>query len=74
MKNFFKKLLSADSSESSKRFAAFLSLIAVIIMAFLATFNKNWITPEFMYDALCLIAGGGLTLTVIEKIFNKNGK
>lgn len=74
MKNFFKKLLSADSPESSKRFAAFLSLIAVIIMAFLATFNKNWITPEFMYDALCLIAGGGLTLTVIEKIFNRNGK
>jgi hypothetical protein len=74
MKNFFKKLLSADSPESSKRFAAFLSLIAVIIMAFLATFNKNWITPEFMFDALCLIAGGGLTLTVIEKIFNRNGK
>jgi hypothetical protein len=27
-----------------------------------------------MFDALCLIAGGGLGLTVIEKIFNKNGK
>jgi hypothetical protein len=74
MKNFFKKLLSADSPESSKRFAAFVSLFSVITMAFIATFNKNWITPEFMFDALCLIAGGGLTLTVIEKIFNRNGK
>jgi hypothetical protein len=26
-----------------------------------------------MYDALCLIAGGGLGLTVIEKIFSKKG-
>jgi hypothetical protein len=50
------------------------SLFSVITMAFIATFNKNWITPEFMFDALCLIAGGGLTLTVIEKIFNRNGK
>jgi hypothetical protein len=74
MKDFFKKLLSADSPESSKRFASFLALFSVIIMAFIATFNSSWVTPEFMFDALCLIAGGGLTLTVIEKIFNKNGK
>ncbi len=74
MINFIKNILSADSPESSKRFASFVTLFSVIIMAFLATFNKNWITPEFMYDALCLIAGGGLTLTVIEKIFNRNGK
>ena len=74
MIKFIKNILSAESPESSKRLAAFLSLVAVIIMAFLATFNKNWVTPEFMFDALCLIAGGGLTLTVIEKIFNKNGK
>ena len=71
MIKFIKNILSSESPESSKRLAAFLSLVAVIIMAFLATFNKNWITPEFMFDALCLIAGGGLGLTVIEKIFDK---
>jgi hypothetical protein len=74
MINFIKKILSADSPESSKRLASFLALFSVIIMAFIATFNSSWVTPEFMFDALCLIAGGGLTLTVIEKIFNKNGK
>ena len=73
MKDFFKKVLSADSPESSKRFAAFISLFAVIILAFIGTFNKNWLTPDYMYNSLCLIAGGGLTLTVFEKIFNKNG-
>lgn len=33
--------------------------------------SSDKITPEFMYDALALIAGGGLGLTVIEKIFVK---
>jgi len=32
------------------------------------------VTPEFMFDALALIAGGGLGLTVIEKIFTKKEK
>jgi hypothetical protein len=36
-----------------------------------ATFKaKDFVTPEFMYDSLALIAGGGLGLTVIEKIFS----
>jgi hypothetical protein len=42
-----------------------------------ATFKaKDFVTPEFMYDSLALIAGGGLGLTVIEKIFaaKKTGK
>ena len=73
MKDFFKNVLSSNSPESSKRVAAFISLVAVIILAFIGTFNKDCQTPEYMYNSLCLIAGGGLTLTVFEKIFNKNG-
>ena len=48
------------------------TLFNIIILAYVATFrNDDHITPEFMFDALCLIAGGGLGLTVIEKIFDK---
>lgn len=44
-------------------------------MAYISTFtSSDNITPEFMYDALALIAGGGLGLTVIEKIFTKREK
>lgn len=72
MKEFFKKLLSTETPESSKRFAALISLFSIIVLAFLAAFKDDkWITPEFMYDSLALIVGGGLGLTVIEKIFSK---
>lgn len=74
MKEFFKKLLSTDTPESSKRFASLVSLFTIILITFAATFkNENWVTPEFMFDALALIVGGGLGLTVIEKIFTKKG-
>ena len=42
-------------------------------MAWVATFAAiGHVTPEFMFDALAAVAGGGLGLTVLEKIFNKN--
>ena len=65
--------MSSKSGTSSKRFAALFTLLNVIILAYIATFRSQEGTPEYMYDALCLIAGGGLGLTVIEKIFSKNG-
>ena len=72
MKQFFKDLFSGTSETSSKRFAALISLFSIIIMSFIATFKDDkCITPEFMFDGLALIAGGGLGLTVIEKIFTK---
>lgn len=72
MKKFISELLSSKSGTSSKRFAALFTLMNVIILAYIATFRSVEGTPEYMYDALCLIAGGGLGLTVIEKIFSKN--
>jgi fructose 1,6-bisphosphatase len=72
MKNFFIKMFSSGGEVSSKRFSAFFTLFNIIILAYIATFmSEDKTTPEFMYDALALIAGGGLGLTVIEKIFAK---
>lgn len=69
MKKFFKDLLSSTSDTSSKRFASLLALFVVISLAYIATYkNKEHITPEFMFDAIALIAGGGLGLTVIENV------
>lgn len=74
MKSFFTKLISSNTEESSKRFVSVVAFFCVVILSFIATFSKDYICPEFMFDALCLIAGGGLGLTVIEKIFEKNKK
>lgn len=72
MRDFMKKLISANDDMSSKRFAALICTATVIVLAFIATAaHEDKICPEFMYDALCLIAGGGLGLSVIEKIFEK---
>jgi len=72
MKKFFYDLFGTKSDLSSKRVLSAFTLLNTIILAYIATFrNDDHITPEFMFDALCLIAGGGLGLTVIEKIFNK---
>jgi hypothetical protein len=72
MKKFFYDLFDNRSSLSSKRVISAFTLLNIIILAYVATFrNSDHITPEFMFDALCLIAGGGLGLTVIEKIFDK---
>jgi hypothetical protein len=69
MKKFLIEMLSNNNAVSSKRVASIFVLINVVILAYIATFrSKDGVTPEFMYDSLCLIAGGGLGLTVVEKI------
>lgn len=69
---FLKELISSKSEYSSKRASAIFTLVNVIALTYIATFrNNDHITPEFMFDALCLIAGGGLGLTVIEKLLDK---
>jgi len=71
MKKFFTDLLSGQSDTSSKRFAALFTLFNIIAITWVATIRaKDFVTPEFMYDSLALISGGGLGLTVIEKIFS----
>jgi len=75
MIKFLKDLMSSKSEYSSKRASALFTLLNVIILTYIATFrNNDHLTPEFMFDALCLIAGGGLGLTVIEKILDKKNQ
>jgi hypothetical protein len=75
MKKFILNLLSSENESSSKRFAALFTLLNLIAITWVATLkDDDFITPEFMYDSLALIAGGGLGLTVIEKIFTRKGK
>ena len=75
MKKFINDLLSGESDTSSKRFSSLFVLLNLVLMTWVATYNaKDYVTPEFMYDALTLIAGGGLGLTVIEKIFTKKNE
>lgn len=71
MKEFFKKLFSADGEISSKRVASLFVLINVVVMAYVASLKNNGILPEYMFNALCLIIGGGLGLTSVEAIFKK---
>lgn len=69
MKKFFYDLLSGSSETSSKRFASLIALFTVISLAYIATYkDEKHITPEFMFDSIALIAGGGLGLTVIENV------
>lgn len=75
MNKFFKSLLSPDGEVSSKRLVSILVLINIIVMGWVAVYyDEKHIVPEFIFDALAMITGGGLGLTVIEKIFAKYNK
>jgi hypothetical protein len=72
MKKFINNLLSSKTGVSSKRFAALITLINLIVLIYVATFSSSdKIAPKFMYDALVIIVSGGLGLTVLEKIWGK---
>lgn len=67
---WLKSLLSAEGDASSKRVSAILALIVCINLSYIGTFTE-YKCPEYMFDGLLLLAGGGLGLTVIESIFVK---
>ncbi len=70
IKNFIKSLLGDGSDVSSKRFSGIVTLLNLIVLAYVAT-QKTGICPEYMYDTLSLLCGGFLGLTTIEAIFGK---
>jgi hypothetical protein len=71
--NWFGKLLSSNSAVSSKRVVSVFTLLNLITFCYIATFT-DYELPEFMFDGLALISGGGLGLTVVESIFKKPSK
>jgi len=73
MRKWLKSLLSSEGDASSKRASAILSLLVCISFAYIATFTE-YKCPEYMFEGLLVIAGGGLGLTVIESIFTRYKK
>lgn len=71
MKKFLQNLVSGKDDVSSKRVASLFVLINVIILAYVAAIKNGGQLPEYMFDTLALIVGGGLGLTSLEKIFSK---
>lgn len=68
--SWIKSLLSSEGDASTKRVSAIIALLVCINLAYIGTFTE-YKTPEYMYDGLLILAGGGLGLTVIESIFTK---
>jgi hypothetical protein len=68
--NWIKSIFSNDKDASSKRVASILALLVCINLSYIGTFT-DYKTPEYMFDGLLILAGGGLGLTVIESIFTK---
>ena len=73
MKKFFQQLVSANDETSSKRVVSLVAFINVLAMAWVAIFT-TYDVPEYVFDGLLLLAGAGLGLTVMEKIFTKYNK
>jgi hypothetical protein len=73
MRKWLKSLLSSEGDASSKRVSAILSLLVCISFAYIATFTE-YKCPDYMFEGLLVIAGGGLGLTVIESIFTRYKK
>ena len=68
--SWIKSIFSNDKDASSKRVASILALLVCINLSYIGTFTE-YKTPEYMFDGMLLLAGGGLGLTVIESIFSK---
>lgn len=67
---WLRSVFSNESDASSKRVASILALLVCINLSYIGTFTE-YKTPEYMFDGLLILAGGGLGLTVIESIFTK---
>jgi hypothetical protein len=67
---WIKSVFSNEGDASSNRVASILALLVCINLSYIGTFTE-YKTPEYMFDGLLILAGGGLGLTVIESIFDK---
>ena len=67
---WLRSIFSNEGDASSKRVASIVTLLVCINLSYIGTFTE-YKCPEYMFDGLLLLAGGGLGLTVIESIFGK---
>jgi hypothetical protein len=73
IKEFFGKMFSSSSGVSSKRVVAVIIIVNIIVFCYIAIFLGKAL-PEFMFDGLSMISGGGMGLTAMENIFSKRKK
>jgi len=71
MKEWINNLFSYSQKVSSKRVTAIFIVINLIVLAYVGTFT-SYVAPQFMYDALAIVAGGVLSTTVVEAFTNKS--
>ena len=67
---WLRSIFSNEGDASSKRVASIVTLLVCINLSYIGTFTE-YKCPEYMFDGLLILAGGGLGLTVIESIFGK---
>jgi len=73
MKEFLKKMLSASGDVSHKRAITVFFAFWIVVFCFIATCAAK-VIPEFMFDALCLLVGGGMGLSVLDKFKSSKSK
>jgi len=73
IKEFFGKMFSSSNGVSSKRVVAVIIIVNIIVFCYIAIFLGKAL-PEFMFDGLSMISGGGMGLTAMENIFGKRKK
>ena len=73
VRKFFHELLSSGTEVSSKRVAALFTLLNLLAFCWFTLLkSEDHVLPQFMFDALALVVGGGLGLTVFEKLVTKS--
>jgi len=70
---WLKSVFSNEGDASSKRVASILALLVCINLSYIGTFT-DYKCPEYMFDGLLILAGGGMGLTVVEAIFANKKK
>ena len=69
-KYWIDKVVSTNSGVSSKRVAGIFILVNIIVFCY-AALLRDMELPEYMFEAICLLAGSLLGITTFENIFRK---